>query len=87
MTTVALCYLASLRELVGTASESLPVPADGMAFEQLTAELAARHGDDVLAALTDRRVRLALNRELVDAAGLRLRPGDELAFLPPVTGG
>lgn len=33
------------------------------------------------------RVRLALNGTLVEAAGLVLAEGDELAFLPPVSGG
>ncbi|MDE1916470.1 MAG: MoaD/ThiS family protein [Sphingomonadales bacterium] len=33
------------------------------------------------------RVRLALNGVLVDAVGLVLADGDELAFLPPVSGG
>jgi sulfur-carrier protein len=33
------------------------------------------------------RVRLALNGVLVGAAGLVLADGDELAFLPPVSGG
>jgi len=50
---------------------------------------------DVLAALTPAlaeavqapRVRLALNGVLVGGQGLVLAPGDELAFLPPVSGG
>jgi molybdopterin synthase sulfur carrier subunit len=33
------------------------------------------------------RVRLALNGVLVAAEGLMLADGDELAFLPPVSGG
>lgn len=32
-------------------------------------------------------IRLALNGELVSADGLMLTEGDELAFLPPVSGG
>ncbi len=87
MTVLELRYLASLRERVGTAAESLPVPEEGVAFEQLIVLLEARHGAEVMAALTDSSVRLALNRELVATDGLRLCPGDELAFLPPVTGG
>ena len=40
------------------------------------------------AALMEPRVRLALNGALVgDPAGLVLAQGDELAFLPPVSGG
>lgn len=61
------------------------------------AELAVREGplDAVLAgldpalalALLDERVRIALNGELVGERSIVLAAGDELAFLPPVSGG
>lgn len=38
-------------------------------------------------ALLDERVRFALNGELTGQRALVLGPGDELAFLPPVSGG
>lgn len=38
-------------------------------------------------ALLDERVRMALNGELVGDRGIVLADGDELAFLPPVSGG
>ncbi|WP_374527723.1 MoaD/ThiS family protein [Novosphingobium sp.] len=38
-------------------------------------------------ALLDERVRMALNGELIGERGLVLAAGDELAFLPPVSGG
>ncbi|MFM2300502.1 MAG: hypothetical protein RLZZ84_238 [Pseudomonadota bacterium] len=38
-------------------------------------------------ALLDERVRIALNGELVGERSIVLRSGDELAFLPPVSGG
>lgn len=50
--------------------------------------LLARLEPELAAALTGPRVRLAVNGTLVtDRAGLVLGDGDELAFLPPVSGG
>jgi len=43
---------------------------------------------DLVAALADPRIKLAVNGALVgDRAALVLADGDELAFLPPVSGG
>lgn len=38
-------------------------------------------------ALLDERVRIALNGDLIGERGVVLGAGDELAFLPPVSGG
>lgn len=38
-------------------------------------------------ALLDERVRIALNGDLIAERGVVLGAGDELAFLPPVSGG
>ena len=38
-------------------------------------------------ALLDERVRIALNGDLIGDRGVVLAAGDELAFLPPVSGG
>lgn len=38
-------------------------------------------------ALLDERVRIALNGELIGERSVVLAAGDELAFLPPVSGG
>lgn len=87
MSSLRLRYLASLREALGTAEETLDVPAAGCDLEQVLEALGRRHGPAALAALTADSVRLACNQELVERSGLRLAGGDELAFLPPVTGG
>lgn len=87
MSELRLRYLASLREQLGTSDEALAVPGDGLTFENVLEQLADRHGAAAVAALTAGNVRLALNQELVEAEGLIVHAGDELAFLPPVTGG
>jgi molybdopterin synthase sulfur carrier subunit len=52
------------------------------------ADVLAALDTDLAAALTADRIRLAVNGTLVsDRAGLVLGEGDELAFLPPVSGG
>ena len=87
MSSLRLRYLASLREQLGTAEETLDVPASGLDLEQVLEHIGRRHGPEAVAALTADSVRLACNQELVERSGLRLLAGDELAFLPPVTGG
>lgn len=43
---------------------------------------------ELVAALADPRVRLAVNGEIIaDRSALVLADGDEVAFLPPVSGG
>lgn len=78
-------FFASLREAAGTDSVRLSLPAEA-GFDTLLDALEQRLGGEALAALTAENVRLAMNQDLV-APPLRLQDGDELAFLPPVTGG
>lgn len=52
------------------------------------AEVLAALPADLAIALLDERVRIALNGELLgEPEAITLQPGDELAFLPPVSGG
>ncbi len=78
-------YFASLRETVGMADEkmSLPVPAEVSA---LIAKLRARGGVWSEALGADKRWRVAVNQEMA-AMNTPLKPGDEVAIFPPVTGG
>lgn len=80
-------YFARLREVLGTAEESLPVPEQGIDFAGFMAQLRERHGSRACGELGAARIRLALNGELLSEPPAQLHPGDELGFLPPVTGG
>ncbi len=78
--TARLVFLGRLQDVAGLAEMAVdPVP-----LEQVLASLPS----DLALALCDERVRRALNGELLgDVGGVVLRDGDELAFLPPVSGG
>jgi molybdopterin converting factor subunit 1 len=78
-------FFASLREVAGTPAVTLEL-REGADFEALMAELSERLDAAAMAALGAENVRLARNQQLVSGP-FRLEPDDEVAFLPPVTGG
>lgn len=77
-------FFASLRDATGTDSLSLGL-AEGADLGALLAVLEQRLGPAV-EALKAENVRVAVNQDLVSGRAL-LTDGDEVAFLPPVTGG
>jgi len=79
---VTVKFFASLREDLGRAE--LEVEADTIAA--LLTAIGTELGDAVQH-LQQENVRIAVNQDLVDDPALALKPGDEVAFLPPVTGG
>lgn len=75
-----LVFLGRLEDLAGGAEREVRGGA--------LAEVLAGLESDLASALTADRIRLALNGTLIaDRAALVLDDGDELAFLPPVSGG
>ena len=84
--TLSLVYLARLREAFGAASESIEAPPGVTTVGALRAWLAARGGAWATELAPGRAVRIAVNHDLADA-GTPVRPGDEIALFPPVTGG
>ena len=76
---VRVLYFASLRDAAGCDSESVEPGTD---LATLYDALAVRHGF----ALRREQVRVALNGDFV-AWERSLADGDEVAFLPPVSGG
>jgi molybdopterin converting factor subunit 1 len=82
---VVVRFFASLREAAGTASLDLALPGHAR-FDDLLAALERELRPGALAALRAENVRLAVNQELVTPP-FELADGDEVAFLPPVTGG
>lgn len=80
-------YFAWLRQKVGTAEETLAdLPADIRTVAGLMGFLAARGGGHALAFADPRLLRAAVNQEFAGPDD-PVKPGDEVAFFPPVTGG
>jgi len=79
---VTVRFFASLREAVGR--DALCVSVNHS--EQLLTALSAHISSTALDALSAPNVRIAVNQCLLEEP-CALRGGDEVAFLPPVTGG
>ncbi len=81
--TVKVKLFAMLRERAGQGAIDVEV-ADGATAAEVAAELGAKHG---LGDLLERMpVVMAVNRDYVDPSTI-LNDGDELALIPPVSGG
>lgn len=84
---VRIVFFASLREQTGCAESAVTPGTLETALAALKAALPAAGFQEISAD----NVRVALNHELLDVdldpASVALQAGDELAFLPPVTGG
>lgn len=83
---IELLYFAWVRERIGKDGERIELPAGVATAAQLLDWLEAR-GETYRAALAERgRLRLAVN-QLFAPPDTPLKPGDEVAIFPPVTGG
>lgn len=79
-------YFAWLKQRTGTAEEELDPPPNVATVADLMAWVGQRHPRFAEAAAAQGVVRCAVNQEYADLAA-PVRPGDEVAFFPPVTGG
>jgi molybdopterin synthase sulfur carrier subunit len=84
--TVTLVYLARLRDAFGTATEHVRLPTGIATAADLRAWLAQRGGTWAVELAPGRAVRIAINHDMAQP-DTPVRPGDEVALLPPVTGG
>jgi len=83
---VRLVYLARLREALGVSTEAVELPREVATVSLLLAWLRKRGGAWEAELAPGRAVRVAVNH---DVAGVEtaVKPGDEIALFPPVTGG
>jgi len=83
---LTILYFAWLRERTGMSEETVTPPAGVDTVGDLVTWLAARSPGHASAFANRRTIRCAVNQDFADPA-MRVRPGDEVAFFPPVTGG
>ncbi|MAY36727.1 molybdopterin converting factor subunit 1 [Litorivivens sp.] len=81
---IKVLFFAKLREALGQSELQWPLAAEA-SVEDVRAALVAEY-PQWQEALCASNVLTALNQEVVNAKA-RVKPGDELAFYPPVTGG
>jgi molybdopterin synthase sulfur carrier subunit len=83
---VTLLYFASLRESLGTSREQVALPSGNTTVSSLLDVLRSRDGRWTEAFAPGKAWRVAVNQQMANL-GTPLKPGDEVAFFPPVTGG
>ena len=79
-------YFAWLKQRTGRAEEEIELPAGITTVRGLMAWVGERHPRFAEALASPGVVRCAVNQEYAEADA-PVRPGDEVAFFPPVTGG
>lgn len=78
---MTILFLGPLRDLAGKETLEIEAPLDWQG-------LLAAVGEDVAAQLSEERVNVACQgKVLADKTALDARDGDEVALLPPVSGG
>jgi len=83
---VRILYFARLREDMGIAQEMFEPSAELSDVKSLRAQLLARGGASATAFAPGKAVRASVNQDIA-RDDTPVKPGDEVAFFPPVTGG
>ena len=83
---VTLLYFASLRENLGCSREQLALAAGNATVSSLVEQLRCRDGRWTEAFAPGKTWRVAVNQQMANLS-TPVKPGDEIAFFPPVTGG
>ncbi len=79
-------YFALLRERIGVAEEDISPPDDVRTVADLVVWLRGRSELHEAALANPAMVRVAVNQDYAQPSDA-VRPGDEIALFPPVTGG
>ncbi|HET7547261.1 MAG TPA: molybdopterin converting factor subunit 1 [Gemmatimonadaceae bacterium] len=84
--TVTILYFAALRERVGVSHEQVALPPGAPTVASLVDQLRSRDARWTEAFAPGKTWRVSVNQHMADTA-TPIKPGDEVAFFPPVTGG
>lgn len=79
-------YFASIREELGTGTESLTLSAQTKTVGDLIDSIISERGEPWMALQDRARVLVAVNQTIVDRT-YELQGDEEVAFFPPMTGG
>jgi sulfur-carrier protein len=83
---VTLLYFAGLRETLGVSREQVALEQASATVSALVEQLRNRDGRWNDAFSPGKTWRVAVNQQMANLA-TPVKPGDEIAFFPPVTGG
>lgn len=83
---VTVLYFAALREQIGRDGDAITVPETGASVQALQALIAAQDHNAGQVLKNTSRLRVAINQTLARFEDT-VKPGDEVAFFPPMTGG
>lgn len=83
---VKVLFFAGVREQLGRSIEEVELPAGVGTVAALRSHLRSRGGAWQAALADGRALRMAVNQEMARPEA-PIKPGDEVAFFPPVTGG
>ncbi|MFA6218536.1 MAG: MoaD/ThiS family protein [Erythrobacter sp.] len=88
MSVVRVLYLGRLQDIAGRSQSEFASSSGDLDWPDLLAVLETHVNPAIAEAARDPRNKLALNGQLqADREGLVFRHGDEVALLPPVSGG
>lgn len=86
--TIRVVYLGRLQDVAGRSDSSFASSSGDLDWPDLVAVLEDHVNPEIAAAASDRTTKVALNGVLQsDREGMVFRDGDEVALLPPVSGG
>ena len=83
---MTLLYFAGLRETLGCSREQVTLPPGSPTVAMLIDQLRVRDPKWSDAFGPGKHFRVAVNQDMADFS-TPIKPGDEIAFFPPVTGG